>query len=44
MKLNFWQWLGLVLLAIGLILYVIKHNRDASRPPGTDTVPTTTPR
>jgi len=44
MKLNTWQWLGVVLLAIGLILYIIKHNRDASRPPGSDTVPATTAR
>ena len=25
MKLNFWQWIGLVLLAIGLALWVYKQ-------------------
>lgn len=31
MKLNFWQWLGLVLLLIGVALWIYKKNR------GTDT-------
>jgi hypothetical protein len=42
MKLNFWQWLGVALLAIGLILYVIKKNQNAARPLGSDTVPPAT--
>jgi hypothetical protein len=29
MKLNFWQWLGLILLAVGLVLLVIKRSRPA---------------
>jgi len=45
MKLNTWQWLGVVLLVIGLILFIIKQNRNAAHPPGSDTVPAaTTPR
>ena len=42
MKLNFWQWLGVALLAVGLILFVIKQNRNAAHPPGSDTVPPAT--
>ena len=33
MKLNFWQWLGLILLVIGLIMYARKMSRPAN--PGT---------
>ena len=29
MKLNLWQWLGLILLGIGLALYVYKKTRPA---------------
>jgi hypothetical protein len=39
MKLNFWQWLGLVLLVIGLALYVYKK----SRPADTTTAPVVQP-
>jgi drug/metabolite transporter (DMT)-like permease len=42
MKLNMWQWIGVALLAIGLILFVVKRNRNAERPPGSDTTPTVT--
>ena len=30
MKLNFWQWLGLILLVIGVALYVYKHTKAPS--------------
>ena len=30
MKLNFWQWLGLILLVIGVAMYVYKKSRPAS--------------
>ena len=33
MKLNFWQWLGLILLVIGLAWWLY----DKSRPAATDT-------
>jgi hypothetical protein len=29
MKLNFWQWLGLILLIVGLIMFVMKRSRPA---------------
>ena len=29
MKLNFWQWLGLILLVIGVAMYLYKKNRPA---------------
>jgi hypothetical protein len=31
MKLNFWQWLGLLLLIAGIALYIYEH-RTASTP------------
>jgi hypothetical protein len=42
MKLNFWQWLGLILLVIGLALFIYKKTRpsDAS---GTGTAPVVQP-
>lgn len=47
MKLNFWQWLGVVLLAIGLVLYVYKKTRPAETTPsgggGTGTAPVVQP-
>jgi drug/metabolite transporter (DMT)-like permease len=30
MKLNFWQWLGLILLVIGVAMYIYKKNRPAA--------------
>ena len=30
MKLNFWQWLGLILLVIGLALYTYQRSRPAT--------------
>ena len=35
MKLNFWQWLGLILLLIGLGLMVYKRTRPPATPAGT---------
>lgn len=40
MKLNFWQWLGLILLVIGLALLIYKRTRPA---PMTDTAPVVQP-
>jgi hypothetical protein len=35
MRLNFWQWLGVILLAIGLVLIVTRQTSDdrATPPP-----------
>ena len=30
MKLNFWQWLGLILLIIGMAMWVYKKTRPAN--------------
>jgi hypothetical protein len=30
MKLNFWQWLGLILLVIGLAVYAYEKTRPAA--------------
>ena len=39
MKLNFWQWLGVVLLIVGIIVYVYTKRRPAeSTTPGTSPV------
>ena len=38
MKLNFWQWLGIVLVVVAL-LYIVKREMDGSPKP--TTVPTT---
>ena len=47
MKLNFWQWLGLVLVVIGLVLYVYNKTRraDTTLPSGggTGTAPVVQP-
>ena len=52
MKLNFWQWLGVVLLVIGIFLYARKTSRKADQsalpqnsPPAATTpaTPATTP-
>jgi hypothetical protein len=49
-KLNFWQWLGVVLLILGIIWYIVrpKHDKDKGTPnpaqPGpTPTQPATLP-
>jgi hypothetical protein len=36
MKLNFWQWLGLILLVIGVAMYLYRKSRPAptNNPPG----------
>jgi hypothetical protein len=41
MKLNFWQWLGVILLIGGLALYVYEHNKE-SAPPKAPQAPTLT--
>ena len=35
MKLNFWQWLGLILLVIGLALWLYRKNQSTTTDPGT---------
>jgi hypothetical protein len=46
MKLNIWQWLGVALLALGLILYVTKkaHAPAPSTPSSPAATPATAPR
>lgn len=46
MKLNFWQWLGIVLLVLGAIGYMIyTKERQPAAPTGTGpTAPTEIPR
>jgi hypothetical protein len=41
MKLNFWQWLGVVLLIVGVAYYIYDH-RDKSTPPAKPVTPATT--
>ena len=46
MKLNFWQWLGLILLVIGVAMYLYKKSRPANPgagPGGTPTAPVVQP-
>ena len=40
-KLNFWQWIGLILLVLGLALLVYKKTRPAAT--NTGTAPTVQP-
>ena len=41
MKLNFWQWLGVVLLVIGVVLWVLKKTRsDGTTVPSSGATPT----
>ena len=42
MKLNFWQWLGVVLLIVGVVAWIVEKRgeKDAETPPAP---PTTTP-
>jgi hypothetical protein len=43
MKLNFWQWLGVVLLVVGLIwLLYARRDREATTTPAPGDVPATT--
>ena len=35
MKLNFWQWIGLVLLLIGLVMLVYRRTRPTGPAPTT---------
>lgn len=37
MKLNFWQWLGVVLLIIGVAVYMWDKRRDKSASPAPTT-------
>ncbi len=39
MKLNFWQWLGLALLVLGVYLYMFRGTSEVANPPGATTVP-----
>jgi hypothetical protein len=32
MKLNFWQWLGLILLIAGVALYLYEHRNTGTSP------------
>jgi len=44
MKLNFWQWIGLVLLIVGAALWIYERraeDRDPAQPPSTVPPPTT---
>ena len=41
MKLNFWQWLGVVLLVIGVALWIYQKTRPTSLPPPTNLNPPT---
>jgi hypothetical protein len=44
MKLNFWQWIGLILLIIGVAMYVYKKTRPANPAnPGANTAPVVQP-
>jgi hypothetical protein len=47
MKLNFWQWLGVILLVLGLAMYVYKKTRPAGTTAptgaGTGTAPVVQP-
>lgn len=35
MKLNFWQWLGVVLLVVGLAMYFYERGGASKTPTGT---------
>jgi drug/metabolite transporter (DMT)-like permease len=39
MKLNFWQWLGLALLVLGVYLYVFRGTQQPANPPSATTAP-----
>jgi drug/metabolite transporter (DMT)-like permease len=40
MKLNFWQWLGVILLIIGVALWLYKKSRPAPGPSTTQNIGT----
>jgi hypothetical protein len=37
MKLNFWQWLGVILLLVGLALYLFEHFGSNAAPSSSST-------
>ena len=44
-KLNFWQWLGVVLLIVGIVWYILREKdqdkaKPANKPAPTPAVPT----
>ena len=44
MKLNFWQWVGLILLVIGVAIYIYQKKRPAATTtPGTSSAPVVQP-
>ena len=43
MKLNFWQWIGLLLLIVGVAMYVYKKTRPADGGAGSNTAPVVQP-
>ena len=44
MKLNFWQWLGIVLLVVGLTWLILgRRDRDAQTTPTSDAPAATAP-
>jgi hypothetical protein len=40
MKLNFWQWLGVILLIVGVALYIYEHRSGSTSPTVTPTTQT----
>jgi hypothetical protein len=43
MKLNFWQWLGVVLLVLGAFFYIMERTTPTANPPSSTTTPTSLP-
>ena len=41
MRLNFWQWLGVILLLLGTAVWL--YERKGGKPPKTDTAPVVQP-
>lgn len=37
MKLNFWQWIGVGLLVVGVLLYLFERTTPTANPPGSIT-------
>jgi drug/metabolite transporter (DMT)-like permease len=37
MKLNFWQWLGVALLVVGVLVYLFENTTPTANPPGATT-------
>lgn len=42
MKLNFWQWLALVLLVIGLVIWIYERSHTTPAPPPNQMTPPAT--